>query len=257
MGVRRLGAVAVMVGLLAACDYGEATSATYVADTTAQLDGRLHNDSTGSLSYWFEYGPTRELGSRTASGSLTFTSAGTKPVSQTVFGLEEGTTYFYRLCARNPDGGGMCGAAQVFTTTSGRDSVNGLGVSFEIPELGHHVGTIIDASSLPDGTDVEGHASTSPGTAYFRLPDEGEVTCLRVDGNRASVGFVADLSVYDPSLPMVNVLVHVQDGGVTNDLFIVSHVAEEPTTCPDPDVAFATELPQFTTRGDLVVHDHP
>jgi hypothetical protein len=262
MGIRRLGTVAVAAAVLVAgCDYGATTSATHVADTSAQFEGLLHNDSSGSLTYWFEYGLTPEMGSRTPNRSMSFASPGARPVSGMVLGLDEGTTYHYRLCARNPDGGGLCGAPVSFTTTAGRDSVQGLGISVEMPEIGYHVGTLIDASSLPDGTDVQGHASTSPGSAYFRIPDEGPVTCLRVDGNRASIGFLADMSEWDPTLPPLNVIVHVQDGGPMNDLFIVSQVDVEPTTCPDPDIAFDAEpslpnLPQPVTRGDLVVHDH-
>lgn len=255
---RRLGAVAAGVALLAACDHGDTRSADHVGDTTARLSGYVHTDDAETVTWWFEYGPTWDLGSSTPEHA--FTTVGTQRgggVDATLTGLDEGTTYYYRHCVRGSGEGVVCGSRQAFTTTSGRDSVQGIGVSAEIPELGYYVGAILDASSEPDGSLPEGHASRSPGVHYFRIPDEGDVTCLRVEGDRAAVGFVADYTDYDPGLPLVPVVVYVEDNGSIGDRFSVELPAEPPSTCPDPDTVLDAVAGNVLIRGDFVVHDHP
>jgi hypothetical protein len=257
MGVRRLGAVAVLAVLLAACDVGQAHEASQVDDTSATLEAYIHSDAEGAgnetLTWWFEYGSTPAFGSTTPEVTSDVPNGQARLVASTVTGLDEGTTYHFRACVR----GGLCGRVLTFTTTSERDSVHGLGVSTEIPELGYHVGASVDVSASPDGSDPVGRASRSPGVHYFRLPDEGVVTCLRVEGDRASIGFLADYTMFDPSLPLVPVVIYVEDVGTAGDRFTTELPAEVPTSCPDPDVALDSPGVQTVTRGDFVVHDHP
>jgi hypothetical protein len=257
MGVRRLGAVAVMVGLLAACDVGQAHEASQVSDTSATLEAYIHSDAEGAgneaLTWWFEYGSTPAFGSTTPEVTSDVPNGQARLVAATVTGLDEGTTYHFRACVR----GGLCGKVLTFTTTSERDSVHGLGVSYEVPQLGYHVGASVDVSAAPDGSDPEGRASRSPGVHYFRVPDEGVVTCLRVDGNRASIGFLADYTMYDPSLPLFPVVIYIEDVGATGDRFATELPAEVPTSCPDPDEVLDSTPGQVLIRGDFVVHDHP
>lgn len=253
----RLGAVTVGVLVLAACDFGETRDATYVGDTSARLEGYVHTEEGDTVRSWFEYGPTWDLGSSTP--ERWYTPPGTAlggPVEVVVTGLDEGTTYYYRHCVRGADAA-ICGTRLSFTTTAGRDSVLGLGISQEIPALGYHVGANLDVSSAPDGSNAEGYASRSPGAIYFRVPDQGEVTCLRVDGNRAAVGFLADYTDYDPGLPLVPVVVYVEDNGASGDRFTVDLPAEAPTTCPDPDATLDSVAGETVIRGGFVVHDHP
>ena len=259
MGFRRIIGVAGLVALVAACDVGVTHPSIYVDDTSALLQGSLTTEDAGStVTWWFEYGTTLAFGSTTPEQSLTFRPGATSAqVAAVVTGLDEGTTYFHRTCVRNERGGGVCGAPQSFTTTSGRDSVQGTGIAGAIPELGYYLGVDVDASSAADGSDLEGTASRSPGVHYFRLPDEGVVTCLRVDGNRASVGFLADYTMYDPSLPLVPVVLYVEDNGATGDRFSSALPAAPQTTCPDPDPVLDGTAGNTVVLGDLVVHDHP
>ena len=257
---RAIGAVSAGLLLLAGCDYGDTRGADRVGDTTARLEGYVHTDSAETVTWWFEYGPTPGLGSTTPERSFTTTQAegGGGSVYATVTGLAEGTTHHYRHCVRNGNGAVVCGAPKTVTTTAGRDSVVGLGIASEIPELGYHLGASVDASSAPDGSSPEGQASRSPGTHFFRIPDSGEVTCLRVEGNRAAVGFVADWTMYDPSLPLVPLVLHIEDNGTAGDRFAVAAVVDPPTTCPDPDVLLDASPGNTVLIGDgFVVHDHP
>lgn len=253
----RAAAVTVGVLLLVACDYGVADPPTHVADTSAVLEGTLHTDVPGTtLTWWFEYGPTASLGSATPERTATFQPGRTTPIAveATVVGLAEATTYQYRTCVRNPQGGELCSSTRAFTTTQGRDSVHGLGVSFEIVDQGLVIGADIDASSAADGSGATGHASRAPGLYYPRVWDAGPVTCLRAEGDMATVGFIGDYS--NRGLPPVNLVVYVDDNGATGDRFAVELVASTPTTCPDPgDLTGAAW--QTLVRGDFVVHDHP
>jgi hypothetical protein len=72
----------------------------HVTGATAVLNGRI-NPHALATSYYFQYGPTVEYGSQTATASL---AAGTTAIKvhQTVRGLSKG--YHYRLVATNADG---------------------------------------------------------------------------------------------------------------------------------------------------------
>jgi hypothetical protein len=91
--------------------------------TTATLAGSV-DPRTRSTSWWFEYGTTTGYGSQTASRSAGSGSAA-RAVSAALSGLRPGTTYHYRLVARN-DAGTTRGADLSFTT---------LGVTLTLPAL--------------------------------------------------------------------------------------------------------------------------
>ena len=81
--------------------------------TTATLTGSV-DPRTRATSWWFEYGTTTGYGSQTASRSAGSGSAA-RAVSAGISGLRPGTTYHYRLVARN-DAGTTRGANASFTT---------------------------------------------------------------------------------------------------------------------------------------------
>jgi hypothetical protein len=87
--------------------------ATKVGADAAQLHGAV-NPKGQPTTYYFEYGPTRRYGSRTAD---TGAGKGTKNVNAAanVGGLKANSTYHYRLVASNPDGV-TSGADRAFTT---------------------------------------------------------------------------------------------------------------------------------------------
>jgi hypothetical protein len=90
--------------------------------TTATLTGSV-DPRTRATTWWFEYGTSTGYGSRTPSRSAGSGSART--VTAAVSGLRPGTTYHYRLVARN-DAGTSRGANASFTT---------VGVTLTIPAL--------------------------------------------------------------------------------------------------------------------------
>ena len=89
--------------------------------TTATVTGSV-DPRTRSTNWWFEYGTTTGYGSQTASRSAG-SGGSARAVSAGLSGLRPGTTYHYRLVARN-DAGTTRGADLTFAT---------LGVTLTIP----------------------------------------------------------------------------------------------------------------------------
>jgi len=90
---------------------GSTTGTTPTGSTlTGSVDSRGH-----STSWNFEYGPTTSYGLRTSTRSQS-SSGGARSVSETITGLTGGTSYHFRLVAKNSSGTSF-GADAVFTTT--------------------------------------------------------------------------------------------------------------------------------------------
>src|SRR5205823_8750996 len=90
---------------------GSSTGTTPTGSTlTGSVDSRGH-----STSWYFEYGPTTSYGLRTSTRSQS-SSGGARTVSETIAGLTAGTSYHFRLVAKNSAGTSF-GTDAVFTTT--------------------------------------------------------------------------------------------------------------------------------------------
>jgi len=242
--------------ILSSCKFGVTKPATAVHDTSATLNGRAYSEETGTVRWWFEYGATPALGLSTPEQQFENNYAkNSRAVTANINGLSDGTLYHYRACAAEMAGPTKCGTTYTFTTTTGRDSVSGFGVVSEMPQLGYYDGASLDVSGDADGVSPEGTISVSPGSAYFRIPDEGPITCLRVSGNQAVVGFLADATDYDPEIPLVPRLTFIEDNGATGDRVRTTTLTEPATTCPEP--ASADPGGGVIIRGDFVIHDHP
>ncbi|WP_053227799.1 virginiamycin B lyase family protein [Solirubrobacter soli] len=86
-------------------DRGDVTTgdAADVVTTSARIGG-FANPNNSPLSFWFEYGPTTDYGSVTATRSLPDSAAAT-PVDATLQNLTPGATYHYRIVGSGPLGG--------------------------------------------------------------------------------------------------------------------------------------------------------
>lgn len=260
-GRRRLAGLAVVglsVAALAGCEYGEATGVSEVTDISARMHGTVH--STDPLpEYWFEYDDAPEL----VDGVLVFDSSTPhgewaccgpmETASDVATNLSPDTTYQYRFCIRTEDGGGLCGAPASFRTKpDDRDRVAGAIWSPPVVPLGPGPGIEVDVRAEPDGSDPVGLVSVTPGSYYFRFPDSGPATCLRIVGNRVAIGFV----VVDPTgagMPDISQVVFVEDNGPSGDRWARVTVPDAPLDCPDPSTAAVS----WTTpvNGNITITD--
>jgi hypothetical protein len=243
-----IGAVAASL-LLAACGVGITGAPTDVTDVGVTLTGTVANTSAQTTTYWFNYGLSTTYGSTTPRTDLDATYANYGfPVTADVEGLTPGQTYHYQLCTTEADGNGDCGKDQTLTTTNGRDSVSGWGYTQVSPGFGF--GAQVFATSGPDGAGpVAGQASVP----YLDTLAEGPVTCLRVVGNRAAVGF---MGVVVDGVPPVPELVYVEDNGPTGDRIGTGTIDAPATSCPDPTGPDAdAALHTFASGPGFVVHD--
>lgn len=94
----------------------QTTSADTITASSARLNGTI-NPNNADTSYWFEYGTSQSLGSRTAAASL---AAGVTVVNvfAGISGLSANTTYYYRIAAQNSQGRSY-GNVVSFTTNNG------------------------------------------------------------------------------------------------------------------------------------------
>lgn len=88
-------------------------AATNITDTTATLNGSFNNPSGYTTTVWFDYGTTTVYGNSTASQN--YATAGTVNVSVNITGLQQTTTYHYRVVTQNT-GGTFYGSDKTFTT---------------------------------------------------------------------------------------------------------------------------------------------
>jgi hypothetical protein len=241
-----------LAAALAGCGAGFTGDATRVTDVGATVGGSISTAKDDELTWWVEWGLTTAYGNRTPDAKLQTRQDQHQFVSANILGLSHGATHHYRVCARGTDGGGICGADRVLTTTAGEDSAVGQGIVDSIPQLGFYDGSNLDAYGPPGGGAPHGRASISPGSAYFRIPDQGPVTCLRVEGNRAVVGFKGE-EFTSGIEPIPGALVFIEDNGPTGDREKHRGLTAPPATCP----AFETEGLRAVIDGDFRVHDHP
>jgi hypothetical protein len=124
-----------------------------------------------------------------------------------------------------------------------RDLVVG---SAKFPAIAAHAR--INAKSGPNGESPRGHFFLRQGSLQFR----GSVTCMRVVGNRASVGGRVNKS--NPAGPPVGsgFVQFIEDNGEPgrNDRSQTVFVPSPPMTCPVPITPFFV-----VARGNYVVHD--
>ena len=257
---RRRVAVVAVAALSAGCGVGETQPATHVTDVAATLTGKVRNTEDGLTRYRFEYGTTTAYGSATP-WRATEIQGTANYASDVAGGLAHGTLYHYRLCAQDETGRGVCGKDETLTTTDGLDSVVGDGVLLDLGITNY--AAALDAHSDPGGAAPRGSAWTLPGSLVPRVADSGDVTCLRVEGNRATVGF--DITPIIGDDPSGGALVFVKDNGADPDYMTHTTVATAPTTCPAAtDDRFLFPAPPGVppaalplASGDFQVHDHP
>ena len=92
----------------------ETLPATGVTDSLATLEGTVSQPEDGTVSYWFEYGPTADYGSETAERELEVDDRDAQPITEDLAALEPEATVHFRACAQGE--ATVCGEDATFTT---------------------------------------------------------------------------------------------------------------------------------------------
>jgi hypothetical protein len=112
----------------------------------------------------------------------------------------------------------------------------------------------VNAKSGPSGEDPQGHFFFTGVSSFGSADIRGDVTCLNVVGNRATIGGeITQSRVDNPSFEEgEGVLIFVEDNGEpgkANDMLELFAEPTPPTVCPPPEPDFAI------TGGNYIVHD--
>ncbi len=163
----------------------------------ATLSGTVFSSTGGTTDYWFRYGTTTSYGSQTPTKSVEIEGDEGKPVSEVLRGLDPGTAYHVQMCAQDDDERRVCGKDQTFTTLN-EDSLTGRYSNTTcfsgFPPYCTTIVSIFDAYRGPSGGNLHGNYSVvtsdtleGGGQATY----EWELTCLNVEGSRATIGVKA------------------------------------------------------------------
>jgi hypothetical protein len=259
---RRVAIALAAAAVLPGC-YGSTEYVTKLDLTSATLNGHGTTDD-GAAGVYFEYWPTDTPAAKQTTQAETVPGGVTGPFSQSVAGLEEDTSYSYRLCGADEGEPAVCAQTRTFVT--GRSSVRATG---EVPvPYGETGWTSIDltAFAAPQGEAPDGRAFSviynaeagPPGGISLpvgsrELPN---ISCVVIRGNRAVVGFVQKPSWGD-NPPTDQQYAYLLDGGPngSGDRFATSFYLKPtvpPADCPAfPDPATLKPL----TEGDIEVRD--
>jgi len=94
----------------------ETLPASGVTDAMATLEGTVSQPEDGTVSYWFEYGPTADYGSETPEQELDIDDRDAQPITEDLAALEPEATVHFRACAQGE--AAVCGEDATFSTAA-------------------------------------------------------------------------------------------------------------------------------------------
>jgi hypothetical protein len=252
MRARLLGTALVGVALLTGC-YASTEPATDVGSETATLRGHGTADK-GQAQSWFEYEETGRVGDPQQTNQLTWPGGASGPIIQKVSDLSASTPYTFRVCGTDVATDPVCAQTKTFTTKPPTEDVahggwwSGCCNSFAV-----------NARSGPGGENARGSMGLTVGNSFDPVSRHfgGTVTCLEVDGRRAVIGAVGQVTTSPPgtSAP-ATLLALVVDGVTAADQFEVHDIVSG-STPPDCEAAEFTSPTEVQTSFEFVVNDAP
>jgi hypothetical protein len=177
--------------ILGGC-YGSTEPAVDVGVDRATLTAR-GTANAGDAHVYFEYWPTGQPASvfATIGKDVPAGSSGkySEPTANSFRGLAVGTQYSYRVCAKDQSApNGACAQTRTFTTVRPPgDLVRGDYLTL-FGGIGHSAS--VDAHSVASGANAGGTMTLPADKDFSAGTFSGTVTCLRVQGKRATVGAV-------------------------------------------------------------------
>jgi hypothetical protein len=251
--LKRTSAVAVVIAAItmAGC-YGSTEPATDVRPNSAVLQARGTANDGPAFSY-FELGkawtPPQQDGK---TPTRTWPAGASGPISERVTGLEEATDYRYRVCGNDAGKAAVCANTRSFTTPGpdGVDSVIGFWrAGFSADPTGGSVRAIRDT----DGANPRGNlsittiAQSDPGEAFQEHRFTGFVTCLRIDGVRATVGAVgAERVDGGPDTPYTAIASFRDEPGGNGIGYATTPGSTPPNCGTDREVSFGHAISSIT-----------
>ncbi len=162
-------------------------------DTTANVNGSV-NPKRLATNYWYEYGVTSSLGSKTATQSV---GSGFTVISAPAYitGLSKNTTYFFRLVAQNQYGTANTAEASFKTTTGSSAPVGSVPTAKTVS-----ASSITRTTANVNGQVTPNKSSTQYWFEYGKTLDLGNTAGFSSAGSGSTVVPVsASLSGLDPS----------------------------------------------------------
>jgi hypothetical protein len=101
--------------------------------TSVTLNALVNPNEGGATTFHFDYGLTSAYGSNTPESASVGSDSTFHQASQTITGLEPGTTYYYRIVATGPGGPYEGEEPQTFTTVPISPTIGGVSVSEQSP----------------------------------------------------------------------------------------------------------------------------
>ncbi|MBN1528893.1 MAG: hypothetical protein JW895_07510 [Thermoleophilaceae bacterium] len=244
------GAMLLSLVALGGC-YGSTEPASDVGPERATFNGRgTAND--GPASTVFEYWQTESDADHRFTPPLRWPADASGPFSQAVSGLAAGTSYSFRLCgADDGTGNSICAQTRAFTT---REAVEDAALGGTAAGCCSSVS--INAHADPDGARPRGSVRTvSGGGVGPRIEFNGFVSCLAVEGRRATIGALGvedTLGTPPPNHFDANLLMTIVDGHTAGADSFAQRLREGHTPLPDCEETLAAQ-PLGTTG--FVVND--
>lgn len=191
--------------------------------TSAELTGTI-NAVGAQSTYHFEYGTTAAYGSRIPADEATAGSGRTpRTVSRTVTGLQPGTTYHYRLVARNA-AGQTAGADRTFTTPGAQAAARGYEQVTPVDKRGATVNATLGFQPKDNGSAVSYMLTAAPSDAPT------SVLFMRYLSERGDTNWMR-WTPTDPPLNVARTIVETVTQGLSADFthaFVISNRALAP-----------------------------
>ncbi len=166
------------------------TAATVKGQDEATLNGEVDPHGGNATEYFFEYGTSESYGEKTTTETGFPVDNAEHPASATVHGLRPGTTYHFRLVAKNAVGGPINGVDRTFKTESlpaPKEPPSPTTTTTTTPPSPPTTTTTTPIAAPPPGPPIVGGPSLAGSTARLlraRLDRNLQVRHRRTSGDR-------------------------------------------------------------------------